>query len=460
MAYYRQSSWDAMTKKAYWSTLTAMVRDIAQLETVFDSFCPSLPEARIRDNRLERMVRLLDLIGHPEESYKTYHTAGSKGKGTTSMYLASLLEGAGRRCGLYTSPHMYTIRERFMLPSGFFSDELYTETASKLLDLVSSFTLPEDLGSEKPTTFEMYTAYGYMLFREAGCTDAVIETGLGGRLDATNTITPEAVILTPIELEHTQVLGDTIAKIALEKAKIIRPGVPVFVSRQRKEAMDVFRKEAMENNATFFTFDDCIKSFSSETTKTGEKVSFSLNDRDYSLMLSMTTEAMAENAALAVLIAEKLGILTDDGIRHLEEAVLPGRFEKLIIDGHTVIADGAHTVSSVRAAKDAFLAITDDPSSSALIFASIEGKDIEHMAKELFPPFRRIAVSRPGTFKKSDINGIYQIAKALFPEKDIELIPNPDEALEWALDNGKDILVTGSFYLPPEMEKLRRAHES
>ena len=144
----------------------------------------------------------------------------------------------------------------------------------------------------------------------------------------------------------------------------------------------------------------------------------------------------------------------------MEEAVLPGRFEKLIIDGHTVIADGAHTVSSVRAAKDAFLAITDDPSSSALIFASIEGKDIEHMAKELFPPFRRIAVSRPGTFKKSDINGIYRIAKALFPEKDIELIPNPDEALEWALDNGKDILVTGSFYLPPEMEKLRRAHES
>ena len=86
--------------------------------------------------------------------------------------------------------------------------------------------------------------------------------------------------------------------------------------------------------------------------------------------------------------------------------------------------------------------------------------DREHMAKELFPPFRRIAVSRPGTFKKSDINGMYRIAKALFPEKDIELIPNPDEALEWALDNGKDILVTGSFYLPPEMEKLRRAHES
>ena len=141
-----------------------MVRDIAELETVFDSFYPSLPDEKVRENRLERMVRLLDLLGHPEESFRTYHAAGSKGKGTTSMYLASILEGAGRVCGLYTSPHMYTVRERFMLPSGFFSDELYLETASELLDKVSSFSLPGHLGSEKPTTFEMYTSYVYMLF--------------------------------------------------------------------------------------------------------------------------------------------------------------------------------------------------------------------------------------------------------------------------------------------------------
>ena len=426
-----------------------------------DSFIPPSSSAPglLRSARLERMRKLLRFLGSPEESFKAVHVAGSKGKGSTARFISAAMTAAGLKTGLYLSPHLVDYRERFTLDGAFFPDSLLIRTADELASRLEHFTFSGEV-YDRPSTFELYTAYAYLLFRNAGCTHAVIETGLGGRLDATNTIESMCEVITPIELEHTQVLGDTIAKIALEKAKIIRPGVPVFVSRQRKEAMDVFRKEAMENNATFFTFDDCIKSFSSETTKTGEKVSFSLNDRDYSLMLSMTTEAMAENAALAVLIAEKLGILTDDGIRHLEEAVLPGRFEKLIIAGHTVIADGAHTVSSVRAAKDAFLAITDDPSSSALIFASIEGKDIEHMAKELFPPFRRIAVSRPGTFKKSDINGIYRIAKALFPEKDIELIPNPDEALEWALDNGKDILVTGSFYLPPEMEKLRRAHES
>ncbi len=437
-----------------------MIRDIAELETVFDSFSPSLPDEKVRENRLERMVRLLDLLDHPEKSFRTYHTAGSKGKGTTSMYLASIMEGAGRICGLYTSPHMYTIRERFMLPSGFFSDELYIETANDILGKVSSFTLPEHLGSEKPTTFEMYTAYGYMLFQLYGCTDAVIETGLGGRLDATNTIDPAAVILTPIELEHTQVLGDTIARIALEKAKIIRPGVPVFVSRQRKEAMDVFRKEAGENNAPLCSFDDSVNGFSSKTTRNGEEASFSIDGREYSLTLSMTTEAMAENAALAVLAASRLGVLTDNGLERLEKAALPGRFEKLMIDGHLVVADSAHTVSSVKASRDAFLAISDDIDSAVLIFAAISGKDIEHMASELFPPFRKIVISRPGTFKKSDINGIYSLALSLFPGKEIVLIPDPDDALGWAMDNGGDILVTGSFYLPPEMGRIRRAHES
>ena len=437
-----------------------MVRSIDQLETLFDSFSPSLPETRVRENRLERMVRLLDRLGHPEKSFRTYHTAGSKGKGTTSLYLASLIEGYGRKCGLYTSPHMYTVRERFMLPSGFFPSDLYIDTANDLMERIEGFTLPDSLGAPAPTTFEMYTAFGYMLFKAAGCTDAVIETGLGGRLDATNTLSPEAVLLTPIELEHTQVLGDTIAKIALEKAKIIRPDAPVFISRQKAEAMEVFQKEAENNGVPFFTFDDHIQDFSSETSKDGEQVSFSIDGRKYSLTLSMTTEAMAENAALAVLAASELGLLTEEGLRRVEKATLPGRFEKLMIGSHLVVADSAHTVSSVKATRDAFLAISDDIESAVLIFASISGKDIVHMVSELFPSFNKIAISRPGTFKKSDINGIYSLSRSLFPEKEIALIPDPDEALGWAMDNGKDILVTGSFYLPPEMAGIRRAHES
>ena len=114
-----------------------VIRSIAELETVFDSFSPSLTERKTRDNRLERMKRLLAFLGNPEESFRTYHVAGSKGKGSTSAYLASLLTGYGRHCGLYTSPHLFTVRERFTLSGEFFADEMYINVCNKLLEKVS-----------------------------------------------------------------------------------------------------------------------------------------------------------------------------------------------------------------------------------------------------------------------------------------------------------------------------------
>ena len=291
-----------------------MIGKIEELETAFDNFAPSLPDPRIKELRLERMERLLAHLGNPERSYRTYHTAGSKGKGSTSAYLASLLSGAGRITGLYTSPHLFTIRERFTLSGEMFPDKLYIDVCNMLLDKMKTFSLPSSLGSEKPTVFEMYTAYGYLLFREYGCTDAVIETGIGGRLDATNTIEPEAVFLTPVELEHTDILGKTISSIATEKSKIITSS-PVFISRQRKEAEDVFLKEAEKRHAAVHLFRNEIMDFSSSTEKDGEHVSFTIDGQKLTLTLQMATEAMAENAALAILGAERLGFLTDEGLR-------------------------------------------------------------------------------------------------------------------------------------------------
>ena len=277
-----------------------MIGKIEELETAFDNFAPSLPDPRIKELRLERMERLLAHLGNPERSYRTYHTAGSKGKGSTSAYLASLLSGAGRITGLYTSPHLFTIRERFTLSGEMVPDKLYIDVCNMLLDKMKTFSLPSSLGSEKPTVFEMYTAYGYLLFREYGCTDAVIETGIGGRLDATNTIEPEAVFLTPVELEHTDILGKTISSIATEKSKIITSS-PVFISRQRKEAEDVFLEEAGRRHATVHLFRNEIMDFSSSTEKDGEHVSFTIDGQKLTLTLQMATEAMAENAALAIL---------------------------------------------------------------------------------------------------------------------------------------------------------------
>ncbi len=428
-----------------------MLGSIRDLETAFDGFTPSLPDIRTREMRLERMERILSFLGNPERAYRTYHVAGSKGKGTTSAYLAALLTGSGRKCGLYLSPHLYTIRERFTLSSSFFDDSFYIDTANELLGKLSSFTLPESLGPG-PTTFEAYTAYGYLLFQRAGCTDAVIETGLGGRLDATNTISPDAVLLTPIELEHTQILGDTVAKIAAEKSKIIRPGVPVFSSARLEDARRVFEEEARANGSSIMFIDREISSFEAYTGKDGEHLGFSLDGRSFSLTLAMASRAMAENAALSILAAKRLGFLTDKGISLLEKTALPGRLERRDIEGRHVVIDCAHTAASARSALESFNALA--AGRKVLIFSAVEGKDIKSMISILLPAFSTAVISKPDEWKKSDPESIYRLSKELFPDKDIIYIPDRNEALDKALSLGDDILITGSFYLPSGMEKL------
>ena len=399
------------------------------------------------------MERLLLAIGNPEKSYRCYHLAGSKGKGTTGAYLAALLTGNGRKTGLYLSPHMYTVRERFTLSTRFFSDALYIDTANELLEKIEGFSLPPYLGSSMPTTFEMYTAYGYLLFRNAGCTDAVIETGLGGRLDATNTIAPEAVILTPIELEHTQILGDTIEKIAIEKSKIMRQGIPTFVSKERAEARKVFEDEAAAIGAPILFLEDEVKELCSRTGEAGEEVRFSIGEKDFNLNLSMTTEAMAGNAALAILAADRLGFLTDDGIKLLEKTTLPGRFEKMKIEGSIVVVDSAHTANSAKATIDAFNAIAHGR--KVLIYSSVEGKDIGHIISILFPSFDRIIISTTGDYRKSNPEMIAKLGSSAFPSLDISIEENRDIALDKALEAADSILITGSFYLASGMRKIR-----
>lgn len=431
-----------------------MINSLAQLSDFFDSYAPSFSDSQLRERRLERMERLLDRLGHPEQSYRTYHIAGSKGKGSTAAFLAALLEGAGRVTGLYTSPHFYTLSERFKLSSSFFPLDFYLEVADQLQTALKGFSLPEPLGVAVPTTFELYTAYGYLLFKEYGCTDAVIETGIGGRLDATNTLHPEAVLLTPIELEHTQVLGSDIPAIAGEKARIMRKGVPSFVSIQSdSRASDVFREEARLLGAPVFFLEDEMKGFQYSKGS----FSCSIRGKSYSLSLSMPTRRMAENAALVLLAGDSLSLVSRKGLSLMEEASLAGRFEQLEVDGHAVIVDAAHTVRSVTSSRDAFL--ERGPVSPGLVFAAVEGKDIEGMLSALLPSFETVVISSAGSFKKNDPEAVYRLCRKMFPEKRVYLEKDPDKALDLALSSSGDILVTGSFYLAPEMGKIRRAHE-
>lgn len=423
----------------------AMIDSIKALEDFFDSHAPSLNTA-LRDNRLERMRLLLKHLGNPEDSFRAIHIAGSKGKGSTAAYISKLLEASGKRTGLYMSPHLCSIKERFTLSAAFFPEEAYIEAGRELEDAISGFSLPSDLGPSLPTTFELYTAYAYMLFRKEGCTHAVIETGLGGRLDATNTIMPIASVIMPIELEHTAVLGSTLSEIAYEKSKIIKRNVPVFISNQRKEAMDVLVEEARSQSAPLFLAESEIRDLESCTKADGEHVSFMIDDSSFSITLRMATKAMAENASVAILAAKRLGFLTEAGIREMEALQLPGRFERTVYKGRNMVFDVAHTARSIRAAREAFSSIYC-MEESTLLFSLIEGKDDIAIMKEIIPHFARIIISKPGTFRKSNIERLYEEATTLFPDKDIMLIPDSHEAVSKAMEGKGDILITGSFYL-------------
>ena len=190
-----------------------------------------------RTYRLDRMQALMEHLGNPQNSYRTIHVAGSKGKGSTASYIAAGLKAAGFVTGLYMSPHVSDYRERFTLAGSFVPDDKLIAAGNELARSLQDFRFHDDIGDTDPTTFELYTAFAFLLFRNLGCTWAVIETGLGGRLDATNIIQSDASVITPIELEHTEILGGTIALIATEKSKIIKQNRPSFSAFQNEDAL-------------------------------------------------------------------------------------------------------------------------------------------------------------------------------------------------------------------------------
>lgn len=427
----------------------------------FDSFYQVLqPDNNIRSSRLERMKLILSELGNPERSYKTIHLAGSKGKGSTAAYICQALTAKGEKTGLYLSPHLVDYRERFTLNGLFFSDEELLKAANELEQKIRTFTIPSYLGSPNPTTFELYTAYAYILFKNAECTYAVIETGLGGRLDATNTLSSICQVILPIELEHTSILGDTIEKIAFEKAKIIKPGSFSFIGFQHPDARSVFAKEAREQNNKIHYLDEYVEKLETETTKDCEKVKAILTDGSkIELNLKMRGEVQAQNALLSILVCQKMGFY-EKGVteKSIENVQLPGRFEKKVYKGKTLIFDVAHTKESVKHTISSFNRIFPQKQDNAVIYASIEGKDTYHMLKTIMDTFDRIVITKPGTFKKSDPEEIVEQAQSLKQKQEIYYNEDNLEALEIGLEKTKDagaLLIIGSFYLAGSiMEKI------
>lgn len=421
----------------------------------------------VRTYRLDRMQALLKELGNPQEFYKTIHIAGSKGKGSVASYIARGLEAAGLKTGLYMSPHVSDYRERFTICGKFIDDDLLIKTGNLLKNKLKDFHFCDTLGENEPTTFELYTSFAFLLFKETGCQWAVVETGLGGRLDATNILHPQACVLTPIELEHTNILGDTITKIATEKSKIIKKNTPVFTSLQEKDAIEVFRNEAKAQNSPLFEFEDCVLAL--ETSFINEKQHVNVKLRDgfqTSYNLSMFGKVQAQNSVLSLIVLRYLGLYVQNKTeKAFENNILPGRME--VIDWkRKLILDGAHTQKSMENLLDTFRQMY--PSKEGLcIFGAVEGKNHEAMCDLILKNFDKIIISRPGTFKKSNIQELFEMFEQKisafdgYKEKKVYLESEAFSALNLAQKltaPNEPVLVCGSFYLAGAIKEALLCH--
>lgn len=446
--------------------LASSFEDVVHFMEGFTNLEKQTDHYSTRAYRLDRMHALLKHIGNPENSFRKLHLAGSKGKGSTASYLASALTQRGYKTGLYMSPHLCDYRERFTLSGTFFSEEQLVEAGNELQQLLKGFIFSDEWGETNPTTFELYTAYAYLLFKLAGCQWAVIETGLGGRLDATNTIDSEAAILCPIELEHTKILGNTIEQIASEKSKIIKKGKPVFIGFEDEKAMSVFRREAEEQQSPVYSLSEELDSYESKTTREGELVHYTWKGGQQDrLILRMRGQVQAQNCALALMVLRTLGLEDQSTQKALENNQIPGRFQQLSSEPD-VYVDGAHTPQSLKALLSSFSTLHDE-TKSTLIYGALEDKDHEHMVNLILDHFHRIIISKPGTFKKSDIASLNLLMNTQAGKRsgnyEIFLVEDNLEALKLAYaktpSNGA-ILACGSFYLAGGIKQAHDAYRS
>jgi len=339
---------------------------------------------------LRRMAELLQRVGNPHLSSPAIHVAGTKGKGSTAAMIASALSAAGYRTGLYTSPHLHTFRERITIDGEMIAEEEFSALTQRLQPEIDEVNRRHNYG--ELTTFEILTALAFAFFRERRVDFQVLEVGLGGRLDATNVVTPRLSVITSISLDHAEVLGDSLAKIAREKAGIIKPGALVVSAPQPGEAEVVIAEVCRHNRAGLIAVgrDVTWKNLTSDLA--GQSFEVTGKAGSYQLTIPLLGGHQLENAATAVAALEALGIGHDDIARGLAQVRWPGRLEVLRHEP-LFLVDGAHNADSARRLREAIEEyLTFDR--LILIAGASSDKDIAGIVGELAPLSSLIIVTR------------------------------------------------------------------
>jgi dihydrofolate synthase/folylpolyglutamate synthase len=406
--------------------------------------------------KLDRVERLLASLGDPHKGLKVIHVAGTKGKGSTSALIASILNEANLRVGLYTSPHLISFRERIMVDGRMIDEEA-------LIRIVAE-NKPhfERLRGERLSFFEVYTAVAFLYFKEMRVDLAVLEVGLGGRLDATNVADSLISVITPISLEHTHILGETLGKIAKEKAAIIKRDSFCVSAPQEKEVLDVIEDDCRQRGSRLYLVGREIQIDKVRFDKSKQYFNIWGRSQEYPLLeLGLMGAHQVVNAAAAIGAIEALKaydiFIPQESVKQgVAKTRWPGRME-VMREEPLIILDGAQNVASAKALTEAverhFVR-----EKLILVLGISYDKDIKGVCETLSSFASQVILTRADNPRAAEPG----ILEKYINNKPVQTFSNTKDALESACEKAtKDdiILIAGSLYLVGEMRKILKDEE-
>jgi dihydrofolate synthase/folylpolyglutamate synthase len=411
---------------------------------------------------LERTEKVLEILGNPHKKLKCIHIAGTNGKGSTTAMLTEILKEAGYKVGMYISPYIEEFEERIQINGVNISKEDLSSVVTKVSEAVVRVI---ELGYDHPTEFEIITCAMFLYFYEQQVDYAVVEVGLGGRLDSTNVIRPILSIITSISYDHMKILGDTLDKIAYEKAGIIKEGIPLILYPQEKESLDVIKRVSDETNSRLIVVPlDCVelKDSNKYSHKFTQSLSIKTDKNSYDIELSLLGKHQMMNCAVVLHAVEELrkqGINIDEKqiLNALSRVKWPGRLE-VMNTNPLVVIDGAHNIDGITKLSES-IDTYFDYEEIILVLGILADKQVSDMIKVITPKACRVIAVTPNSERA-------ELAEELAGEickinENVEVIEDYKKAYETALSYASKktlILISGSLYMIGDMRNLIKSH--
>jgi dihydrofolate synthase / folylpolyglutamate synthase len=410
---------------------------------------------------LERTEKILELLGEPHKKLKCIHIAGTNGKGSTTAMLSEVLKAAGFKVGMYISPYLEEFEERMQINGTNISKDDLSKVITRVSETVEKVV---ELGYEHPTEFEIITCAMFLYFYDMKVDYAVVEVGLGGRLDSTNVITPVLSIITSISYDHMKILGNTLGEIAYEKAGIIKKDVPVVLYPQERESLLIIKRVCSEKTSKFIEVpDQCVElkamDIHNRNNYTQNLIIKTDND-SYDIELSLLGKHQMLNCAVVVFAVEELNkqgmnISKEHMLTALKKVKWPGRLE-VMSSKPLVVIDGAHNIDGIKKLSES-LDMYFSYEKVILILGILADKQVKEMINVIVPKAHKVIAVTPNSERAELASELAEEIREM--NDNVQVIEDYQEAYKTALDScgHKDLLlISGSLYMIGDMRRIIR----